>query len=174
VFVTHPHEHEWAGATSNDIDLRRVLVAYDFSEDSQLALSYGLSLAQECQAELHLIHILPRQDEAETAEIALLPVSDERRFQDAALNLQGAVPEEAYLWCELKQAVREGDPYKEVLDYAEANNIDLICMGSSGAGSKIMEMLGSTADRVLRHAPCPVLIARPLRAVAFTPAEVYG
>jgi nucleotide-binding universal stress UspA family protein len=171
VLVTHPHEQEWAGATSNDIDLKRVLVAYDFSADSQLALSYGLSLAQEYQAELHLIHILPHRVEP---EIALLPVSDESRFQDAALNLQGAVPEEASLWCEVKQAVREGDPYKEVLDYAEANDIDLICMGGSGAGSKIMEMLGSTADRVLRHAPCPVLISRPLRAAAFAPAEVYG
>src|SRR5262249_42717164 len=63
VMVTHPFEQNrsepesggrvWAGLTTNDIDLQRVLVAYDFSSDSELALSYGVSLAQEYQAQLH-------------------------------------------------------------------------------------------------------------------------
>jgi nucleotide-binding universal stress UspA family protein len=162
VLVTHPHEHEWAGATTNEIDLRRVLVAYDFTDESQLALSYGVSLAQEYQAELHLIHILPSHAQSNSAET--LPVSSESRFEDAAVKLESAVPEEVFLWCEVKQAVREGRPYEEVLDYARKNDIDLICMGASKQGSRVEELFGSTADRVLHHAPCPVLIARPVRA----------
>jgi nucleotide-binding universal stress UspA family protein len=74
------------------------------------------------------------------------------------------VPEEVFLWCKVKQAVREGQTYEEVLGYAKENEIDLICMGASKQGSRIEEVFGTTADRVLRHAPCPVLIARQFHA----------
>lgn len=163
VLITHPHEQEWAGSTSNDIDLARVLVAFDFSTDSQLALSYGLSLAEEYQAELHLLHVLPVPARSDTAEISFLPVNADRRFEDAALKLHGVVPHEVYLWCAVKEAVSEGEPYDKVVEYAKGNEIDLICIGASGRGTWMQEVFGSTADRVLRHAPCPVLIARPLR-----------
>jgi nucleotide-binding universal stress UspA family protein len=164
VLVTHPHEQEWAGATTNEVDLRRLLVAYDYSDESRSALSYGLSLAQEYQAELHLIHVLPPRARSNPAGMASLPVSSEGSFEEAALRLQNVLPRDAFLWCEVKQAVREGHPYKEVLDYAKENGIDLICMGASLAGSRIQEVFGSTVDRVLRHAPCPVLVARRLSA----------
>src|ERR1041384_3880553 len=58
VLVTHPHEREWVGRTTGAINLRSILVAYDFSDDAELALRYGLSLAQEYQAEVHLLHVL--------------------------------------------------------------------------------------------------------------------
>jgi nucleotide-binding universal stress UspA family protein len=73
------------------------------------------------------------------------------------------VPIETRMWCEVKQAVREGQPYREVLSYADEQNVDLICMGASGTGFGMRALFGSNADRVLRQAPCPVLIARPLR-----------
>lgn len=75
------------------------------------------------------------------------------------------------MWCEVKQAVREGHPYREVLSYADEHNIDLICMGASGTGFGMRALFGSNADRVLRQAPCPVIIARPLRP-AFTASTV--
>ncbi len=170
VLVTHPSEMEWAGATTNDISLRRILVAYDFSSDSELALSYGLSLAQEYQAELHLIHVLPLRARAEAPEIAYLPFGFEPSFNETSSRLNSAVPGEARLWCDIKQAVREGHPYREVLAYAEEQEIDLICMGASGTGFGMQALFGSNADRVLRQAPCPVLIARPLRPMIASPA----
>jgi nucleotide-binding universal stress UspA family protein len=166
VLVTHPQEHEWAGVTCNEIDLKRVLVAVDFSPESEMALASGLALAQEYQAELHLIHILSPHALPSEAEITSLPISAEKRFEDIGLKLQDIVPKETYLWCEVKQAVREGDPHQAVLDYAAENDIDLICIGASGAGTRIQEMLGSTVNRVLRHAPCPVFLARPIAASA--------
>ena len=169
VLVTHPSEMEWAGATTNDIGLKRVLVAYDFSIDSELALSYGLSLAQEYQAELHLIHVLPLRARAEAPEIAYMPFGFEPSFNEVASRLKSAVPGEASLWCAIKQAVREGHPYREVLAYAEEQDIDLICMGASGTGFGMQALFGSNADRVLRQAPCPVLIARPLRPMIASP-----
>jgi nucleotide-binding universal stress UspA family protein len=50
-----------------------------------------------------------------------------------------------------------------VLAYAEEQKIDLICVGASGTGFGMRALFGSNSDRVLRQAPCPVLIARPLR-----------
>ncbi len=170
VLITHPGEQEWAGITTNEIDLRRVLVAHDFSSDSELALSYGLSLAREYQAELHLLHVLPHRTRSEAPEIALLPLSAGTAFDEAADRLRRAVPEETYLWCEVKHGLREGHPYREVLDYAQEQQIDVICMGASGTGFGMHALFGSNADRVLRQAPCPVLIARPLKPVIALPA----
>jgi nucleotide-binding universal stress UspA family protein len=157
VLVTHPREREWAGFTSNEIALKRVLVAHDFSHDSEIALSYALSLAQEYQAELHLLHVL-------------LPPGVDDLFEQAAHRLRHAVPEEVYLWCRVKQAVRAGKPDREILAYAEEQRIDLICMGIHGAGFGMRALFGSNVDRVLRQAPCPVLIARPRTPATIIPA----
>ena len=170
VMITHPREQDWAGATTNEVGLQRVLVAYDFSTDSELALSYGLSLAQEYQAEIHLLHVLPSVSaRAVTPQVAFPRVLVETGFGDGlsslhvASRLKDALPSEISLWCETKLAVREGQPYREVLSYADEEGIDLICMGASGAAFGMRALFGSNTDRVLRQSPCPVLIARPLR-----------
>jgi nucleotide-binding universal stress UspA family protein len=159
VLVTHPREREWVSGATGDITLKRVLVAHDFSDDSELALSLGLSIAQEYQSEVHLIHVLP----AAVTEHSWMTAGTESAFHQAARRLQTAVPAEARLWCEVKQAVREGPPYREVLAYAEEQDIDLICMGGRGLGFGGRALFGSNVDRVLRQAPCPVLVARPLK-----------
>jgi nucleotide-binding universal stress UspA family protein len=162
VLVTHADEREWVGETTPEIDLKRVLVAYDFSDYSELALNYGLSLAQENQAELHLLHVLPPFSLAEP-EIAWYPIGDEGTYHKAARRLQQAVSGEAHLWCDVKHAVSEGQPYREILNYTERNDIDLICIGAQGAGFGMRTLFGSNVDRVLRQARCPVLVARPLK-----------
>lgn len=174
VMVTHNAELDWAGETTNEVGLRRVLVAYDFSSDSELALSYGLSLAQEYQAELHMLHVLPsRAYRPESPEVANLPHSIEMGFQEAAVRLKAALPAETRETREVKQAVREGHPYREVLGYADEAGIDLICMGASGTGFGMRALFGSNADRVLRQAPCPVLITRPLKPAFVDPAALH-
>jgi nucleotide-binding universal stress UspA family protein len=162
VMVTHADEREWVGTGTREINLKRVLVAYDFSDHSELALNYALSFAQEYQSELHLLHVLPRFTLDET-EIAWYPLGNEGPYHKAALRLQKAVPGEAHLWCSIKHAVSEGQPYREILNYAQRNAIDLICIGAHGAGFGMLTLFGSNVDRVLRQAPCPVLVARPLK-----------
>jgi len=172
VLVTHQHEQQWAGVATSEAGLQRVLVAYDFSSDAELALSYALSLVQEYQAELHLLHVLPPRAKPDTPEIAFLPFGVGTSFNAIASRLSLAVPDEARLWCKLKPAVREGQPYRETLAYAEEQNIDLICMGASGTGFGMRALFGSNADRVLRQAPCPILIARPLKPAVATPVAL--
>jgi nucleotide-binding universal stress UspA family protein len=144
------------------LTMKRVLVAYDFSDYSELALKYAISLAQEHQAELHLLHVLPSGSIGEP-EIAWYPPSKETAYHQAAQRLQRAIPEETFLWCKVKHAVSEGRPYREILHYAEKNKIDLISIGAHGAGFGMRALFGSNVDRVLRQAPCPVLVARPLK-----------
>jgi nucleotide-binding universal stress UspA family protein len=137
-------------------------VAYDFSDYSELALNYALSFAQEYQSELHLLHVLPSFSLKEP-EISWYPLGEEGTYHKAAHRLQKAVPAETHLWCDIKHAVSEGQPYREILNYAEKNKIDLICLGAHGAGFGMRTLFGSNVDRVLRQAPCPVLVTRPLK-----------
>lgn len=161
VLVMHNDERDFVNDELR-VELRRVLVGYDFSDYSELAVKYALSIAQEHQAELHLLHVLPPNSINEP-EIAWYPNKGESAYHNAARRLQRVVPPEAHLWCDVKTAVSEGQPYREILNYAERNEIDLISVGAHGAGFGMRALFGSNVDRVLRQAPCPVLVARPLR-----------
>jgi nucleotide-binding universal stress UspA family protein len=162
VLVTHPQEREWVSFSAGEIDLNRILVAHDFSADSELALKYGVSLAQEYQAELHLLHVLS-QEERDQPEVAWTQAGGESGYKNAALQLQAAIPKEAFLWCKIVNAVSCGNAYQEVLTYAKEHDIDLICMGVSGTRFILGVLFGSNTNRVLRQAPCPVLVARPTK-----------
>ena len=163
--VMHSDERDWVDGRESGIQLKRVLVAYDFSDFAELALNYSLSFAQEYQAELHVLHVLPPYSLNEP-EISWYPLGKEGTYHQAARRLQKAVPAEAHLWCDIKHAVSEGHPYREILNYAESNQIDLICLGAHGAGFGMQTLFGSNVDRVLRQAPCPVLVARPFKPLS--------
>ena len=167
VMVMHSDERDWVDGPDSGIQLKRVLLAYDFSDYSELALHNALSIAQEYQAELHVLHVLPPYSLNEP-EISWYPLGKEGSYHKAARRLQKAVPAEAHLWCTIKHAVSEGHPYREILTYAEKNQIDLICIGAHGADFGMQTLFGSNVDRVLRQAPCPVLVARPFKPLSRT------
>ena len=176
VLVTHPQEREWVGFSTGEIDLNRILVAYDFSADSELALKYGIALAQEYQAELHLLHVLSKEEQDEP-EVVWSHVGPESLYKSVARKLQEAIPKEAFLWCKVVNAVTCGNAYQEVLAYATEHDIDLICMGASGTHFVLGVLFGSNVERVLRRAPCPVLVARPVRladSAGMQPKKVEG
>jgi len=163
VLVMHSDEEEFINDNLK-ADPKRILVAYDFSDYSELALKYGLSIAQEHQAELHLLHVLPTHS-VNDPEIAWYPMKGKSAYHNVACRLQRVVPDEVHLWCGVKTAVSEGNPYREILNYAENNDIDLISVGAHGAGFGMRALFGSNVDRVLRQASCPVLVARPLKPI---------
>ena len=161
VLVMHSDEREFIDDDLK-VDPKRILVAYDFSDYSELALKYGLSIAQEHQAELHLLHVLPTRS-LNDPEIAWYPMKGNSAYHTVASRLQRVVPEEVHLWCGVKTVVSEGNPYREILNYAEKNEVDLISVGAHGAGFGMQALFGSNVDRVLRQSSCPVLVARPLK-----------
>lgn len=120
-------------------------------------MNFGLSLAQEHQAQVHLMHVLATNGHAEP-ELAWSSAGTGSAYTFTARKLQETLPKEVHLWCKFVNIVRCGKVYEEILTYAKEQEIDLICMGISGGDRATDKLLGSNVDRVLREAPCPVLI----------------
>jgi nucleotide-binding universal stress UspA family protein len=89
-------------------------------------------------------------------------------YHAARRRLREAIPPEAKARLVVNYVVVWGEPYAEILSYAGDNDVDLICMGAQGADFRTWSLFGSNVDRVLRQAPCPAYVARPLKpAVPF-------
>jgi nucleotide-binding universal stress UspA family protein len=150
---------------THGIAFRRVLVATDFSSDSELALRYGFALAQKYQSHLHLLHVLS-DSPTKGEEIDWSTPGADSPYYEAARRLHESIPAQVHLWSEVTHAVREGTPYREILSYAAEHQIDLICIGAHGKGLQSGGLFGSNADRVLRESPSPVLVLRPPKSMA--------
>jgi nucleotide-binding universal stress UspA family protein len=161
VLVTGLAARHDAAKTNGNFELKKLLVATDFSSHSELALQYGLSLAQEYQSELHLLHVIAGGKSSE-AEISWTSQDTEGPYHTAARRLHGSVPAEVHLWSDVTHAVREGKVHREIISYAVEKDIDLICIGAHGEGFTFGTLFGTNTDRVLRQAPCPVLVTRPV------------
>ncbi len=136
---------------------RCVLFATDFNAVSTVAAPYAISLAQENQARLILLHVLP----APKPRKALKP--HELSVAEAMHQLEKLVPQDAEPWCRMEPTVEHGEPGSGILATARRCGADLIVLGVRG-----MDTLTSVTTRleraiaydVVAHAPCPVLTVR--------------
>ena len=160
VLVTRLAGRHDAARSNGNLELKKLLVATDFSSHSELALQYGLSLAQEYQSALHLVHVITGAKSTE-AEMSWTSRDTEGPYHAAAKRLHESVPAEIHLWSNVTHAVREGKAYREIVSYAVEQDIDLICIGAHGQGFTLGTLFGTNTDRILRQAPCPVLVTRP-------------
>ena len=142
--------------------LRRILVGCDFSPDSTAALEYGLALARRFEAELHLIHSLePTLYMYLNTTTGALAGDIERAVEGTVKHkLSALVPGESHPWCKVKTVFASGPPHAEIVKYARHEAADLIIVGRRGQGLLEKLLIGSTADRVLRQASCPVLVVQ--------------
>ncbi|MBW2028346.1 MAG: universal stress protein [Deltaproteobacteria bacterium] len=152
---------------TREISLKRILVGCDFSPDSGIALQYGLSLAQEFQSELHLAHVIAPPIYEDLTKRSTGP---EREYQEDLRvmlkeRLNELVPEEAHNWCVLHITLLAGQPYEELVKYAVVHDIELLVLGLRGQSLMETLFVGSTADRVARESPCPVLLIRPIAKI---------
>ena len=156
LLVLPPQEHELIPPAAFEIKLKKILVGCDFSPDSKLAFDYGLSLAQEFQAELHLSHVIkPSLYKREREGINQLRDRLEKK-------LDGMVPEASRDWCTAKTALLDGEPYMALMDYAREQEMDMIVLGIRGHTLLEKLLVGSTTDRLIRHASIPVLAVRQI------------
>jgi nucleotide-binding universal stress UspA family protein len=138
---------------------RRVLIALDSSAIAAHALEVGLGLAQALGAEVALVYVVdPKLAVAPEAGVpaATLMAEAKREGQGllAAAAARAAGPSPPW------QFLREGQPAKEVIAAAREWGADLILLGTHGRSGVVRAVLGSTAEAVLRHAPCPVVVVR--------------
>jgi nucleotide-binding universal stress UspA family protein len=148
--------------SEQEIKMKSILVGCDFSPDSTLALEHGLSLAQEFQSVLHLAHVLQPPVYENLIKTSVQCNDAEQDLRDQLIEkLASLVPDEARSWCTPVTNLLAGQPHEELIKYAVVHNLDLIVLGSRGQTLVEALCVGSTTDRVIRRAPCPVLSVRP-------------
>ena len=145
------------------IDLHRILVPTDFSKHSEVALNYGVALAEKFAAELFLLHVV--QDLAlfipDAVAVAPPMAAPVEQFTAAAREaLERTVRANDLERLTVHRDVREGAPFYEIIRYAKERDIDLIVMGTHGHTGLTHMLLGSVTEKVVRKAPCPVLTVR--------------
>lgn len=146
---------------ANPSTTSRILVATDFSVHSELALRYAVRLARARDSELHLLHVLLPQIGGAGDNHQLLESSE--LYHRAMRSLQSLKADKSSSRLKVEVEVRWGKPYREILSCAREKDVSLLCMGAQGQDFGQAALFGSNADRVLRKASCPVLLARPLK-----------
>jgi len=142
---------------------KRILCAVDFSDCSLKGLNYALSVAQEADAHLLVVHVMELPHElAEPLGFAQLNLDAYRTGyeQESLARLNDAIPETVRAYCRVETQVLAGRPYRQILDAAEAQRSELIVMGIHGRGAVDLMLFGSTTQHVVRQASCPVLTVR--------------
>ncbi len=145
------------------IDLQRILLPTDFSDNAAEAQKYACEFADRFGSELHLLHVLEvHVDPTPQFGMGLaLPSHMEESTKAAENQLAALLPAAWASMHEVVRATMHGSPFVEIVRYARQQNIDLIVMGTHGRTGLAHVLTGSVAERVVRKAPCPVLTVRP-------------
>jgi universal stress protein A len=140
------------------LHLRKILLATDFSASSQKALGYAVSLAKELKAEVVVLHVLePAPPQVAILEAALMDTSLREEMAKQLDDLRGQVAEEI----KVSAVLREGtSTHKQIVAFAGEVQADLLIIGNHGRNALGRAFMGSTAEKVIRHAGCPVLVIR--------------
>jgi glycine betaine transporter len=152
------------------VSWKRILVPTDFSEASAAAIHQGVELARTFRADLLLLNVGDQAAEMATE----FPIGLDASLADAQRErlLKVLTPSvQAELCAEF--LVAEGSPAAEIVRCALDHEVDLIVMGTHGRGGVSHALLGSVAERVVRTAPCPVLVVRSAVAAVGVAVDDY-
>ena len=141
------------------IRLQRILVPTDFSESARHALSYGVSFAKEYGAELLMLHVVETIPVGYASDLFPVPMAEVfQEMSGYARTELGKLADEARAkGIKVRDEVAQGKPSAEICRVAEEEKIDMIVLGTHGKGMLDQALFGSTAERVIRKSPCPVL-----------------
>ena len=140
----------------------KILLAVDFSDSSQHACEHALMLARKFNSRLIVIHVI--NEPVDLRGFYVPHISFDRLEQEIeegarkmmekfSANVMGD-------YANVETSIVSGIPYDEILKKAEAENVDLIVLGTHGRAGIDHFLFGSTAERVVRTAQCPVLTVR--------------
>jgi nucleotide-binding universal stress UspA family protein len=139
------------------ISLKRILVPVDFSEPARKAVTYGLTLAEQFNADLVLAHIVPESSPVLYAVPTQLLGVEKERYTTAARDIGNLVPAEHAATVNLRTIVKIGNIEKELLEIVHRDDIDLVVMGTHGRRYLSRWFIGSVTEHILRNLPVPVL-----------------
>ena len=146
------------------IIIKKILCPTDFSENSEHALKYALTLATLSQAELQLFHVVepimypqsteffePVLDEVEL--MMKMEAAFQKQLEDQVAALKQEYPKTS-------GKLVTGNTFLEIIRVARDEDMDMIVMGTHGRTGLAHVLIGSVAERVVREAPCPVLTVK--------------
>ncbi len=139
---------------------RRILVPLDFSLTSLRALNVAVPLAKQSRAQLLLLHVVEPNPYPAGLEGAVLAMPDAELTQQAKTQLPRVARHFVPKSVRVTTLVRHGRAASVVVETAEERKVDLIVLSSHGHSALERLLMGSTAEHIVRHASCPVWIAR--------------
>ena len=141
--------------------VQHILVPTDFSAYADQALAYAIALAQALQARLTLLHVF-HLSPLSVGEMppAVLTATLHEMETNAQQRMQATLARVHHAGLQVDSAIIEGLPFQTILDTAKDKGVDLIIMGTHGRTGLTHVLMGSVAEKILRLAPCPVLVTR--------------
>ena len=154
-------------------EIKKVLVPIDFSDYSKSALNYAVNFAKHFNAELFLIYVVepviyPPDFSMGQIAIPSIDLDMDKRANEELENLaRKQIPKEL----STKTIVKTGKPFVEIIDTAKQIDADIIIIATHGHSGVEHILFGSTAEKIVRKAPCPVLTLRePLKGFNYKEA----
>jgi nucleotide-binding universal stress UspA family protein len=150
VLTVGPHVNPWSDEYAK---MREILYATDLEGDFPVAAPHAISLAQENQAHLVLLHVIEDPKVGDLVNSSQVKDFKERK-------LQQLVTQQAGLWCDPTHIVEQGPAAEKILDVAIRRHTDLIVLGARPAKSLATHLNTGTVHKVVSQATCPVLTVR--------------
>lgn len=146
------------------IHLEKILFPTDLSRAAAEAQLYACALAEKFGAELHVLSVI--QDMALISPDPnmpwLVPANNLDEVRHSVEQALAQIPDPSWTPPRpIQRVIRVGVPFLEIIKYAKELDVDLIVMGTHGRSGLAHVLLGSTAEKIVRKAPCPVLTVRP-------------
>jgi nucleotide-binding universal stress UspA family protein len=148
--------------SSFSIELKRILVPIDFSDHSRRALRYAIPFARKFKASIDLIYVVePTVYPADFSfgQVGFPAIEDELRKRGGE-ELDELIKKDISKQVPARRAVRTGKAFYEILLYAKEEKVDFIIIATHGHSGIEHALFGSTAEKVVRKASCPVLVVR--------------
>lgn len=139
---------------------QKILLPTDFSDESLYAMSYAVDLAKMFNSKLYLLHVIYDIEKASNLHIPHPSLTELYKDLEnhAKKNLDSFGIDIREELKNVETVVKRGIPYEEVIKFASENSIDLVIIGTLPRSGVERFFVGSTTQRIIRNAPCPVLV----------------
>jgi nucleotide-binding universal stress UspA family protein len=142
------------------ISIQGVMVPVDFSKESILAAKFGASLAEEYKTKLYVLHVMEPVHPSLRGYIVDFEQFQQRMIAQAKEDLENVIPKAVKDRIPVEFILEIGHPSYLIVEKAKELGVDVVVIATHGRTGLSHVLLGSVAEKVIRHAPCPVFVIR--------------